>query len=101
MDSRISIAKDICSSETGSRSDEYVLKVTKDPKIIQASQWETRLQNAINFLASIGTDDVIAQIMGPKYQDVTLALSGEKPFGSVLAKRRGSRTARARKRRKT
>ena len=101
MDSRISIAKDICSSEIGSRSNEYVLKVTMGPKIIQAPQWETRLQNAINFLALMGTDDVIAQIMGPRYQDVTQAPSGEKLFGSVLVKRTRSRTAQARKRRKT
>ena len=97
----ISTAKDVCSSEMGSRSDEYVLKVTKNPKIIEGLQWETRLQNAIGFLASIGTDDAIAQIMGSRYQDVTQALSGDKPFGSVSAKRTGSRTAQARKRRKT
>jgi hypothetical protein len=103
LDERISTAKDVCSSEMSHRSDDhdYVLKVTKNPKIIEGLQWETRLQNAIDFLASIGTDDVIAQIMGPKYQDVTQALSGEKPFGFVSAKRTGSRTARARKRRKT
>lgn len=102
LDGRISTAEDVCSSETGRKSDEYWLKVTKNPKIIEGLQWETRLHNAINFLASIGTDDVIAQIMGPRYQDVTQALSGEKPFdGSVLAKRTGSRTAHARKRRKT
>lgn len=101
LDDCISAAKDVCSSEMGSRSDEYVLKVTKNPKIIEGLQWETRLQNATDFLASIGTDDVIAQIMGPRYQDVTQALSGEKPFGSVSAKRTGSRTVRARKRRKT
>jgi len=101
LDSRISTAKDICFSDKGRKSDEYLLKVTKNQKIIEALQWETRLQNAINFLALIGPDDVIAQIMGPTYQDVTQALSGEKPFGSTSTKRTGSRTTRARKRRKT
>ena len=101
LDSRISTAEDVCYLDKGRKSDKYLLKVTKNSKIIEASQWETRLQNAINFLALIGPDDVIAQIMGPRYQDVTQALSGEKPFGSTSTKRTGSRTARARKRRKT
>ena len=101
LDSRITTARDICSSEKGRKSDEYSVKVTKNPKIIEASQWETRLQNAINFLALIGPDDVIAQIVGPTYRDVTQALSGENPFGSTSAKRTGSKTVRPRKRRKT
>ena len=101
LDSRISAANDICYSEWGTREDEYFLRVTKNPKFIEASKWETRLQNATNFLALIGPDEVIAQIMGSSYQDVTKALSGEKPFGSTSAKRRGATTTRIRKRRKT
>ena len=101
LNDRANIAKDACYTEKARRSDEYLLKVTKYPKVIEGLQWETRLQNAINFLASIGPDDVIAQIMGPTYQDVTKALSGEKPFGSTSARRIGSRTTRTRKRRRT
>jgi hypothetical protein len=101
LDSRVSTAKDICSSERGTREDEYFLRVTKKPVLIEASQWETRLQNATNFLALIGPDDIIAQIMGSTYQDVTKALSGEKPFGSTSAKRTGARTTGTRKKRKT
>ena len=101
LESRVGTAKDICYSERARKSDQYVLRVTKNPKLIKASQWETRLQNAISFLALIGPDDVIAQIMGSTYQDVTKALSGEKPFGSTSAKRPGSTTTRTRKRRKT
>jgi hypothetical protein len=95
-------AEDICYSEKGRREDEYVLKVTKKSNVIEASQWEMRLQNAIKFLALIGPDDAIAQIMGSTYQDVTKALSGEKPFGSTsAAKRTRGTTTRTRKRRKT
>lgn len=101
LDSRVRSVNDICYSEKGSREDEYLLRVTKNPKVIEASQWESRLQNAINFLALIGPDDVIAQIMGSTYKDVTKALSGEKPFGSTSAKRTGVTTTRSRKRRKT
>ena len=99
LEGRAKIAKNICSSERGTRDDERFLRVTKKPNLIEASQWETRLQNAINFLALIGPDDIIAQIMGSTYQDVTKALSGEKPFGSTSAKRAGA--TRSRKRRKT
>ena len=101
LDIRINAAQDVCFSEKSFNPDECVLKVTKNPEIIEGMQWETRLQNAINFLALIGPDDVIAQIMGPTYQDVTQALSGKKPFGSTSARRTGHRSARAWKRRKT
>ena len=100
LDSHTRTAEDICSSERGIRDDEYFfLRVTKKKILIEASQWETRLQNTINFLALIGPDDIIAQIMGSTYQDVTKALSGEKPFGSTSAKRPGA--TRSRKRIKT
>ena len=101
LDSHVSAVKDICYSERGCKDDEYLLRVTKNPKVIEASQWETRLQNAVNFLALIGPDDVIAQIMGSTYKDVTKALSGEKPFGSTSAKRTGATITLTRKRRKT
>lgn len=85
LESRLSSATDLCTSQTIRSGSPHGLMVTKRHDVVLASSWNARQKNAKAFLASIGTDDVISRIMGPRYIDVTQALSGVKAFASGLA----------------
>lgn len=82
LEVRISSATDLCTSQTIRSGSPHGLMVTKRPDVVLASSWNARQKNAKAFLASIGPDDVISRIMGPRYLDVTQALSGVKTFAS-------------------
>ena len=82
LETRISSATDLCTSQTIRSGSPHGLMVTKRPDVVLASSWSARQKNAKAFLASIGPDDVISRIMGPRYLDVTQALSGVKAFAS-------------------
>ncbi|KIM42098.1 hypothetical protein M413DRAFT_126557 [Hebeloma cylindrosporum] len=85
LETRLSSANDLCTFQTIRSGSPHGLMVTKRPEVVLASSWNTRQKDAKAFLASIGTDDVISRIMGPRYPDVTQALNGVKAFASGLA----------------
>jgi len=62
------------------RGRRYALQVTKSHEILEAGKWNTRVQKARTFLATVGTPDELARIMGERYPDVQAALAGTKPY---------------------
>ncbi|KAF9648913.1 hypothetical protein BDM02DRAFT_3128680 [Thelephora ganbajun] len=58
----------------------YGLKVTKTQVALATDKWSGRVESARTFLASVGTPDVLARIIGERYQDIQAALAGTKPY---------------------
>ena len=58
----------------------HTLQVTKTQGILAMGGWDTRVGSARAFLSLVGTPDVLARIMGGRYQDVEAALAGTKPY---------------------
>jgi len=62
------------------RGRRHALQVTKRHETLEAGKWNTRVQKARTFLATVGTPDELARIMGERYPDVQAALAGTKPY---------------------
>jgi len=58
----------------------YALQVTKRHETLEAGKWNTRVQKACAFIATVGTPNELARIMGDRYPDVQAALAGTKPY---------------------
>ena len=56
------------------------LQVTKTRETLATDKWSGRVEGARAFLSLIGTPNVLARIMGDRYQDVQAALAGTKPY---------------------
>jgi hypothetical protein len=86
------------------------LRVTKTQGTLTTEKWSWRVENARAFVSLVGTPDVLARIMGDRYQDVEAALAGTKRYkinkpapivanppvastSAVQAKTSGTRTA--------
>ena len=67
-------------STTIARGSRSALQVTKMPETVAAGKWDTRVQSARAFLASVGTPDELARIMGGRYPDVQAALAGTNSY---------------------
>ena len=65
---------------TISRGSLHTLEVTKRHGTMEAGKWYTRVQKAREFLATVGTPDELARIMGERYPDVQAALAGTKQY---------------------
>ncbi|KIM42422.1 hypothetical protein M413DRAFT_27183 [Hebeloma cylindrosporum] len=85
LETRLLSARDLCTFQTIRSGSPHGLMVTKRPEVVLAVSWNARQKNAKAFLASIGTDDIISRIMGPRYPDVIQALSGVRAFASGIA----------------
>ena len=77
------LAGDLCTFQTIHSGNPLGLEVKKRLELIHALSWSARQKSAKEFLEAIGTDADIARIMGVRYVQVTRALSGVEPFGSV------------------
>ena len=58
----------------------YGVKVTKTLETLATGPWGGRLESARALLALVGTRNVLARIMGERYQDIEAALAGTKPY---------------------
>lgn len=58
----------------------YGLQVTKTAGTLAMGSWQARVESTRAFLALVGPPDVLARIMGGRYQDVQAALAGTKPY---------------------
>ena len=58
----------------------YGLQVTKIQETLAMDKWNGRVESAHAFLSLVGTPDMLARIMGNRYQDVQAALAGTKPY---------------------
>ena len=58
----------------------YGLQVTKTTGTLAMGSWQARVESTRAFLALVGPPDVLARIMGGRYQDVQAALAGTKPY---------------------
>ena len=85
LEQRLASAKDICTFVTIKSGSPHGLQVTKLPEVVAAATWPIRQKAAQEFLASIGTDAVIAQITGARYREVGMALQGTQHFSGVKA----------------
>ncbi|KAH9477678.1 hypothetical protein JR316_0009904 [Psilocybe cubensis] len=56
------------------------VKLVKTPEVVLAATWLERRKVAKNFLAAIGSEDVIAKIMGESYTMVKDAIGGKASF---------------------
>lgn len=65
---------------TNRRGSRYALEVTKTRETLAAGKWNARVQEALGFLAIVGTPDELVRIMGERYPDVQAALAGTKPY---------------------
>ena len=73
-------APDLVTFHTVRSGSPHTLVVTKKPEVAAVLQWQTRQMEARTFLSSIGDANVIATIMGPRYEDVQKALDGTQEF---------------------
>lgn len=62
------------------RGSPHGLQVTKTQGTLTMDKWDGRVASARTFLALVGTPDVLARIMGERYQDVQAALAGTRPY---------------------
>jgi len=85
LEKYIAQARDLCTYTVIKSGSPHGVQVTKRPEVISASMWVQRHKDAKAFLASIGSDEVIAKIMGARYPDVAHAINGTHVFGSVRA----------------
>ncbi|KAF8908585.1 hypothetical protein CPB84DRAFT_1767012 [Gymnopilus junonius] len=83
LEGRVMEAQDLCTFTTIRTGSPHGLQITKQPKVVQESTWEGRQKAAKAFLASIGTDVLIARIMGARYLEVLRAMEGAGPSGST------------------
>lgn len=63
----------------------HTLVITKLPDFVATLHWETRVTEAKVFLNTIGEDEVIAKVMGSRYEDVLKAIQGVQRFVSPEA----------------
>jgi len=89
LESRLTNARDLCSYVTVRSGTPHQLVVKKHKEIVEAARWAGRQKQAKVFLASIGTDDTIAKIMGSRYADVRRALDGTQPFAVAAGSKAG------------
>lgn len=82
LESRVADVSDLVSYKTIKEGKPHGLEVKKRKEIVDGSTWEGRQKAAKKFLASFGGDRALKAIMGDEFADVTMALSGEKEFGS-------------------
>jgi len=62
------------------RGSPHGLQVTKTQGMLTMDKWDGRVESARAFLALVGTPDVLARIMGERYQDMQAALAGTRPY---------------------
>lgn len=65
---------------TITRGSPHGLQVTKRQGAFTMYKWDERVGSARSFLSLVGSPDVLARIMGDRYQDVQAALAGTKPY---------------------
>ncbi|KAF8908586.1 hypothetical protein CPB84DRAFT_1843480 [Gymnopilus junonius] len=83
LEGQLMRARDLCTYITVRSGSPHGLQVTKHPEAVKVLVWEWRQKDAKAFLASIGPDTIIAQIMGERYTEVQRALQGVARFGPV------------------
>ncbi|EDR06759.1 uncharacterized protein LACBIDRAFT_328485 [Laccaria bicolor S238N-H82] len=89
LETRLTNARDLCTYVTVRSGTPHQLVVKKHKEIVEAARWAGRQKQARVFLASIGTDDTIAKIMGGRYADVRRALDGVQPFAVAAGSKAG------------
>lgn len=77
---RLRTAPDLITFVTITTGSPHGVTLTKHPDLVAASNWETRQMKTKTFLASIGNDDVLAEVKGRRYGDLQKALIGSRPF---------------------
>jgi hypothetical protein len=80
MEGYLRAAPDLVTYTTIRSGSPHGLVVTKSQEIVAAAQWLIRQGEAKEFLGKIGSDAVIAKIMGGRYADVAKALDGSQQF---------------------
>lgn len=80
VESKLKTIADLVTSELIRDKSPHGLVVTKLPDFMAMLQWEVRVTKAKAFLKSVGEDDMIAKLMGDRYEDVLKALQGAQRF---------------------
>ncbi|THH12663.1 hypothetical protein EW146_g7492 [Bondarzewia mesenterica] len=73
-------ARDLVQWTTITHGSPYTLQVTKHQHVIDAGLWKARQAAAKSFLVKLGTSAEISAIMGPRYNDVVMAVDGRKRY---------------------
>ncbi|KAF9525403.1 hypothetical protein CPB83DRAFT_818559 [Crepidotus variabilis] len=85
LEKRLAAARDLCTYTVVKSGSPHGVQVTKLREVVIAGTWAYKQNEAKKFLASIGPDDIIQKIMGPRYADVLSAVNGSKPFGPITS----------------
>ncbi|KAL5531710.1 hypothetical protein ACEPAG_4587 [Sanghuangporus baumii] len=83
MEQRLYHARDLATFRTIPNGRPHGLEVIKHAEVVAMQTWEGRQKVARNFLASFGGDGDLKLIMGPRFTDVSLAISGGKPYSNI------------------
>jgi hypothetical protein len=85
MEGYLRAAPDLVTYTTIRSGSPHGLVVTKSKEIVAAAEWLIRQGDAKSLLGKIGSDAVIARIMGSRYADVAKALDGTQQFRLAVA----------------
>lgn len=80
VESKLDTITDLVTSEVIRDKNPHGLVVTKLPDFMATLQWEVRVTKARAFLKSVGEDNMIAKLMGDRYEDILKALQGAQRF---------------------
>lgn len=80
LEKQLSKATDLVTYSTHRWGGLYEFEVTRLSSIVDADNWHSRRQAAMDFLKSIGGDDTIERILGEKFGALKEALSGERRY---------------------
>lgn len=80
VEHQLSPVSHIVTFQTIHQGNPHTLSIRKRPEITEGYQWKKRQSKAKAFLASVGDESLVKEIMGEVCDDVQKALSGIKPF---------------------
>lgn len=78
--SRLHVVDDICTCTLVRSGRPHGIRVTRKKAIVETTRWRAEQDAARRFLAEIGTDTAIADIMGSRYDDVLNAVDGSHKY---------------------
>lgn len=80
VEHQLSPVSHVVTYQTIHQGNPHTLSIRKRPEIVEGYQWKKRQSKAKAFLASVGDESSVKEIMGEVYNDVQKALDGVKSF---------------------
>lgn len=93
LEYRLHSFRNVCTFQTVRTGSPYGLHITKTREYLSATKWSFRKAEALTFMTTIGTQDVVKQLMADGWPDVVKAVEGTQAFALTSHQSKTATTA--------